>query len=283
MIIIAFPSGNHSNRLFQNLHFEAFCKEYNIDYINPTFLDMYKYYMSPCKLNKGLKGRFVTKNNLFLRVLRKTKIFNNRNNIISFDNDDANSENVEKNILKLLYYAELGNVYVGGYYFRVNKIAAKYQDYFIKNYTLKNEYIADNKLLILINKLKLELFVIVGIHIRRGDYKFWRDGKYYFDDSLYDYYMTCMSNEIKRIYNRKCLFIIFSNETISINENDYIIKSDNEWYVDQFIMSKCDYLIGPPSSFTLWASYIGKVKLFTIKNINCNFSLDNFLVCNGFC
>jgi len=34
MLILLHSAGNHSNRLFQNLHFEAFCKEFNVKYIN---------------------------------------------------------------------------------------------------------------------------------------------------------------------------------------------------------------------------------------------------------
>ena len=59
MIIVASRFGSHSNRLIQNLHFEAFCKENNIEYINPSFSNMRKYYKDPCKINKGLKGIFL--------------------------------------------------------------------------------------------------------------------------------------------------------------------------------------------------------------------------------
>jgi hypothetical protein len=84
MIILAYGAGDHSNRLFQNIHFEAFCKEYNIDYINPSFFNMYKYYVSPCRLNKGLKGMLL-KQNYLNKIMKK---FNIIKNIISFDNEN---------------------------------------------------------------------------------------------------------------------------------------------------------------------------------------------------
>jgi hypothetical protein len=90
MIICIYGYGNHSNRLLQNIHFEAFCKEYGIDYINPSFTNMYKYYISPCKLRKGLKGIFFTFN-LFVKILKKLKIIKN---IISFDCEENNNMNL---------------------------------------------------------------------------------------------------------------------------------------------------------------------------------------------
>lgn len=44
MLIVVKPYGNHSNRLFQNINFESICYEYHINYINPTFRDMSKFY-----------------------------------------------------------------------------------------------------------------------------------------------------------------------------------------------------------------------------------------------
>ncbi|GAB1414630.1 hypothetical protein MASR2M117_00360 [Paludibacter sp.] len=37
MIVLASSVGNHSNKLFQAIHFEAFAKENNLRFINLTF------------------------------------------------------------------------------------------------------------------------------------------------------------------------------------------------------------------------------------------------------
>jgi hypothetical protein len=124
------------------------------------------------------------------------------------------------------------------------------------------------------NELKENDTIIIGVHIRRGDYENWQDGKYYFDDNIYKNYICTLKKEIKH-NNKKCFFIIFSNEDVLINENEYIHISTNEWYIDHFLMSKCDYLIGPPSTFILWASYIGKVKYYHIENDSGEINLNN--------
>jgi hypothetical protein len=255
--------------------------EYGIEYINPSFYDMHKYYIAPCDLNKGSKGKFykIYKLKLLItlitRIVRKLELEKYIKRIKLF-----NSTN-EENINLLLSLLPSRDIYVGGWYFRVNNLAEKYQDYFIGKYTLKDKYIKNNNVMNLIDDMKRKGTLVVGVHIRRGDYKHWQGGKYNFDDDVYKNYMHALGIEIERSYNKNVCFIIFSNEDISINENKYIYKSNNKWYVDHFLMSKCDMLIGPPSTFTMWASYIGKVKYCHIGNNSGKISLDDFTYCRG--
>lgn len=278
MIIMIFPYGNHCNRLFQNLHFEAFCKEYGIEYINPSFSDMYDYYISPCNLFKsnilkGLKYKFYKRFVLIVKIMKKLKILKIERFVKIFDTMDN-----ENNIYAL---SPPHDIYVGGWYFRVHDLTEKYQDYFIGKYTLKDKYIQNNELYNLMIRLKRNDTIITGVHIRRSDYKYHEDGKYYFDDDVYQKYMCTLGDKIKNNYNKNYFFIIFSDEDILINENEHIHKSTNEWYIDNFLMSKCDYLIGPPSTFTLWASYIGKVKYYHITSDSGNINLSDFKYCKG--
>ena len=268
---MAFPYGNYSNRLFQNLHFEAFCKEYGIEYINPSFSDIYDLYKSPCNLVKGLK--YIKKYELKIKIIKKLKIYKF---IKIFDTENDNyRDSLLSNPSSFKH-----NIYVGGWCFRVQDLTEKYQDYFIEKYTLKEKYYLNNKFINLINKTKRSNKIVVGVHIRRGDYKDWQNGKYYFNDTVYEKYIYTLKELFSEIKN-ECIFIIFSNENLLLEENEYIYKSTNEWYIDHLLMSRCDYLIGPPSTFTLWASYIGKVKYFHIENDSMNINLNDFKYCKG--
>jgi hypothetical protein len=173
------------------------------------------------------------------------------------------------------------DIYVSGWYFRVPNLTKKYQNYFIQNYRLKEKYIKGNKLLEIINNLKNEGQYVIGVHIRRGDYKYWQSGRYYFDDCVYLKYMRTIGKDIETIYKKRYSFIIFSNENTSFNDKNNIYKSKNKWYIDHYLMSKCDFLIGPPSTFTMWASYVGKVKYFHIQNESGKIDLNDFILCEG--
>ena len=42
------------------------------------------------------------------------------------------------------------------------------------------------------------------------------------------------------------------------------------------MMSQCDYLMGPPSTFTMWASFMGKVPLGIIRDRSQTLSMADF-------
>nr|WP_052299710.1 alpha-1,2-fucosyltransferase [Treponema primitia] len=191
-------------------------------------------------------------------------------NVIMFDYEDANNIDV-----LLAYIHSYKNVYVGGWYFHVPALVKKFKDVFINKYTLKRNYYENNELLKRINQIKSNQ-IVVGVHIRRGDYKIFNDGKWYFDDNVYAKYMNNLRNEIKKYLHQECIFIIFSNELTTFKENDNTYISNNEWFIDQYLMSKCDFLIGPPSTFSMWANFIGKNKIYNINDDSGNIELNQF-------
>ena len=121
----------------------------------------------------------------------------------------------------------------------------------------------------------------VGVHIRRGDYRGFADGRYYYDDNTYRHIIQRMTELLKG----EVKFIVFSNEGIDPDAfaacAAHVEISHNAWYVDQEWMKNCDFLIGPPSTFTLWASYCGKVPCYHVATPNASFSLGDFHICNG--
>jgi hypothetical protein len=56
------------------------------------------------------------------------------------------------------------------------------------------------------------------------------------------------------------------------------VKGNNQELEDMYALAGCDYIIGPPSTFSMWASFIGKVPLFHLHDREINFSLSDFKV-----
>ena len=269
MIVLYRSFGNHSNRLFQNLHFEAFCIEYGIEYTNPTFQDMQEYYYSPVDTMGNYKARFYR--TIISNLLRKLGLFNN---VMTFGlQEDKKIEVLNKNIDQ--------DYYVEGWGFRVHDLTAKYQDLFIEKYSLKEEYYINNHLYQELQSIDRETNSVIGVHIRRGDYKTHQGGKFYFCDEVYEKYISNMRKEIKEKLSKNAIFILFSDEVTGFNENSNFYHFNNTWYVDHFLMSNCDYLIGPPSTFTLWASYIGKNKYLHILDDSGIIDMNRLSFCNG--
>ena len=125
-------------------------------------------------------------------------------------------------------------------------------------------------------RLKNQSNLVVGVHIRRGDYQFFADGKYYFEDDVYSCYMRQLQ---KILYPSKILFYLFSNEEIKSKNfeefNIYCINHQSP-VADLWAMSKCDYLMGPLSTFSMWASFWNNVPLYFIQDKNTVIGLVDF-------
>ena len=108
--------------------------------------------------------------------------------------------------------------------------------------------------------------LMVGIHIRRGDYKNFMGGTYYFENETYSIYMQ----QMKYLFpEKKILFLISSNEPIDKNTfagNNYFQIDNATSGVDMYALSCCEYIIGPMSTFSMWAAYYGSKPIFFIKS-----------------
>lgn len=117
----------------------------------------------------------------------------------------------------------------------------------------------------IIAKLRQTGQTLVGVHVRRTDYKTWFRGKYYYDPSVYEKAMRDMI----QLCPNGVRFVICSDEKLtaadfpSINAEQLYI-SRNAFVTDFVLLSSCDYIIGPPSTFSGYASFYGKAKKVTL-------------------
>lgn len=116
--------------------------------------------------------------------------------------------------------------------------------------------------------------VMVGIHIRRGDYREFKGGKYYFED---DAYCSAMRNMLEEFPDKNMGFLICSNEEIDIdNFSGYNVHLGPGHFIqDLSALAKCDYIIGPHSTYSFWACFFGNNRISFIEK-DINLSLDSF-------
>lgn len=297
MIIIIESAGQLANRMILFSHFIGFCKENNISLLNPSFVDYAHYFKgtisnSVPKFPTNENNEQFNKNkqskvkNYIIKIFSKliSKIFCNSNyngklttsiNLSSEQHKNKEFDLNDMKNVKLLNKAKL--TFVKGWLFRDYQNVEKHYETIKKYFEPLDIYL--NNINNFIDNLRNQYDKLIGVHIRKGDYRNFENGKFYYEDDTYINYLK----QLKYIFdNFNIIFILFSNEKI---DKEIYKKEDlniafglGNFIEDLYSLSKCDYIIGPPSTYSLWASYYGKVPHRFIKSKNENLKIEDFKI-----
>jgi hypothetical protein len=131
----------------------------------------------------------------------------------------------------------------------------------------------------MVAELRQEADLVVGVHIRRGDYATWHDGRFFYELEDYRQFML----RVQALYaGRSVSFFISSNEAF---EPDDVFegcrcrrfgREPSGAILDLYTLSVCDLIIGPFSSYSRWASFIGEVPLCFLEDKEQTFTDESF-------
>ena len=119
--------------------------------------------------------------------------------------------------------------------------------------------------------------ILVGVHIRHGDYLHHLAGKFFYDVSTYANLMRQVQSFLAP---QRVVFLVCSNahhqpdDFLGLN----VTFGPGHLVSDLHALSLCDYLFGPPSSFSAWAAYHGKVRYHMVENIDDPLTAAHFAV-----
>lgn len=117
--------------------------------------------------------------------------------------------------------------------------------------------------------------VIVGVHVRRGDYRTWQGGRYFYPVSSYVAWMNELAAQLP---GRRVGFFVSSDEQLSAAEFGSLDVqfATGPAVHDLHTLAACDYLLGPPSTFSQWASFYGDTPLLHLQGPDARVDLDRF-------
>jgi len=118
--------------------------------------------------------------------------------------------------------------------------------------------------------------LVIGVHVRRGDYAGFLGGKYFFD---WNDYARWLHEAVALWPDRKVAFLICSNEANAEWMNQIglpVFSGPGAPVTDLYALASCNFLMGPPSTFTLWASYFGGAPLHMLECAGQALNLNNF-------
>jgi hypothetical protein len=106
---------------------------------------------------------------------------------------------------------------------------------------------------------------LIGVHIRLGDYSKYRDGQWLFDISTYHRLVTYLASIFP---GASVGFLISTNGSLPSNAfaglNAY--PAPGHLALDMYALAACDLIVGPPSTFSGWASFIGNTPIYFMEN-----------------
>lgn len=131
------------------------------------------------------------------------------------------------------------------------------KDYFCLEDTL-NELVCNYS-----KKIKKDNSIIVGLHIRRTDYNTFENGNYFFSIERYAEFTKAL---LKNVNGKNIRFYICSDEQLDLSkftEIDYEL-GPGEAILDMYGFMLCDLIVGVPSTFTGWISFLSDTPLFSL-------------------
>jgi hypothetical protein len=261
------PYGRLGNRLLRYSHVASWCWENNLTLWDPTLSDypllfpafhgdpLFSINIQPHRTRSVLASRRILR---FLIVKMANHAFLPQ---LSCENRagrffELNGEEGMSWLRKNKTHSLIG---IDGFWYTSGGLREKYRDRLTQIFTPPRETL---------DCIDLKLSnvdpgkALIGIHIRRTDYRTFLDGDGYYEWEEYQSLLLLLMNEIGV---DKVQFLICCDEPIPDNFGHglpiaYGLGSIN----DIFTLSYCDLIIGPRSTFSNWAAYIGKSSLIEL-------------------
>ncbi len=271
MIIISNKPGRLGNLLIIYSGFLAYGLETGTVVINPSFYEYHNYFSGTSGFSFSCNKVVYKISYVVGRILFKCNIKTKFINVVALDWVESVNLESEKSLTSIMCFVQ-------GWLFRSNALLLKHRKYIL-------DFFSPNTLL----KSKLDNFFsdafpknvqfIIGVHIRRGDYKTFEDGKYFYN--LHEY-VTVLKQVEALFENRRLHFLICSNEVVDVDEfselKSPVSLAMNHELLDMYSLARCHYIIGPPSTYSMWASFYGNVPLYMMDSLNKKISLEDFKV-----
>ena len=166
-------------------------------------------------------------------------------------------------------------IFLYGWRFRapdcVQRQAKKIRAYFqpVKEYELCSRQAVE--------RLRQDADVVIGVHVRQGDYRIWRGGKCFFPISRY---ATWMHELAEQFPSRRVSFLVCSDEPRHEREFQRLSVGFGAGSPvgDLYALAKCDYILGPAGTFSQWASFYGNKPLLQLQDSGARIELEKFRV-----
>ncbi len=278
MVINNYKGGRLANRILSFAHLLANSIEYKYKLYNPEFDEYCPFFEAPAqnKFDQHPVSITIFNNHFFDRVFSRLfrlwadithKLFTKTSFYALyriFKSHDRKGIIFDLNDPVFLKDAMSKTVITEGWLFRDYNSFNKYENELRRYFTPVKKY--RDEVEEILKDIRANVDVVIGVHIRRGDYDRFGNGQWLFDDAVYADKMMQACQQFTAD-GKTCAFLICSNETIHPANFPAALKifaGERHFITDLYCLAACDGIIGPPSTFSIWASFYGKIPLAQI-------------------
>jgi hypothetical protein len=118
---------------------------------------------------------------------------------------------------------------------------------------------------------------LVGVHIRRRDYRTFVGGKFYYGDDVYRAFISRLEKEWQGREEPK--FVLVCEEPVETNNflpSRVVFFGPGSVCLDQALLAECDFIIAPPSTFSGWPSLLHGIPRMEMKNSEATLGWGDF-------
>jgi hypothetical protein len=290
MIVVAKRVGRLANRLLLFAHFIGAAAEHGLVVYNPALYPYTRYFPAterslvprwPAPPRRGLPSFPMSGSAVYSGVRVAASLQRRRQKrgrdvgLIRLQR----SEHLDLNSKEFLEVVGRHRVvFVQDWFFRNSENCARHRDAICSHLTPSARY-TDRAERVLAQARRGDRFV-VGVHVRRRDYASFKGGQFFYGHETYRRLMECAEAAFA---GRDVAFVVCSDAPVpdgAFSGLD-VIYGDGEQCVDLYTLARCDALIGPPSTYSKWASYYGNVPLYVVSRPDDVFTAEGFHVAIG--
>ncbi len=240
------------NNLLQFAHVYAWAREHNRSVMSMRFSYKYKFF-------RISRSRFVSfPLYLFAKYMSALKLLPTA----SFKHEECDAQALEQKMLNRRH------IVVSGWYVRFYDLFLKYRDEICQLFTIDSSITEPVR-----RKMSEWDGIRLGVHIRRGDYAAWRGGIYCYDDEKFAQFI----GQFAALMPQKTIDVFLSTNDPSVSADTFTRLVSNplvrihllqgNGVEDLYMLSECDYIMGPPSTYSLVASMYRDIPLCRMDTV----------------
>lgn len=287
MIVIVRNFGQLGNRLLLASHLIAVAREYGVTFANPSFAEYAKYFPSTAK---DLWCRYpaidapgsatakmpsdhlrrATYKAIYLSgkamwYLQRIGVPGPVIRLGKTETYDLGNEDFKRRAQSSV------GAYVNGWLFRSPTLLTKHGQAIRDHFEIQPEHRA--RVTALMRTVRRGADYVVGIHIRHGDYAKFENGRYFYSIRQY---VAAMRQVQQKLADRKIAFLVCANA--KLDRRDFgglnVHFGTGHLIEDMYALAETDLLIGPPSTYTGWASFYGRTPLQVLETPDQKFDVS---------